>query len=192
MANIHSYFLDSDVISNLLMMKVRSDINVNLINPREKFHLLTTQFVIEEVQTIVNKIEKTKEVNGNAVSDADIAKIKMTWKDIQDILIIKEIKDDRPLLLKNRGERSIVNAVNQYKKDCRIVSNNKADVKKYLKEKDLPENIYQSPFEFFEEMEKFWFDNYKDVVRFMILSNHDFRILSKENLGNILTRMCTR
>jgi|GEM_PF-5434118 len=192
MANTHSRFLDSDVISNLLIMKVRSDINVNLIDPPEKFHLMTTQVIIREVQAIVNKTEQTKEMNGNALSDADVSKIKRTWKDIRKILTIKEIKDDRPLSLKNMGERSLVNAVIQYRMDCKIVSNNKADVIKYLKEKSLPEDIYQFPFEFFEEMEKFWFDNYKDVICFIILSNHDFRISSKKNLGNILTKIRTR
>lgn len=56
----------------------------------------------------------------------------------------------------------------------------------------MPKKYYQPPFEFYEEMEKFWFIDYKDMIRFIILSNHDFRVIQKKNLGNILTRVKIR
>lgn len=190
MANPNIRLLDSDVISNLLIMKVRSDIPINLVKPSTKFHLLTTQVVIQEVQTGINKIDQTKKINGNTIGDNAIDEIKRTWTDIKNLFTIKYVKED-PSTFRNRGEQSLVDA-SPVRKGFRIVSNNAADVIKFLRVKDLPKKNYQAPFEFFEEMEKFWFDDYRDLIRFIILSNHDFRVIKKKNLGNILTRVRIR
>lgn len=34
-----------------------------------------------------------------------------------------------------------------------------------------------------------WFKDYKDMIRFSTISNHDFRIIQKKDLGNILVRI---
>lgn len=191
MANPKLRLLDSDVISNLLMMKVRSDVSISISNDSSNFDLLTTQVVIREVQTGINKIDKTNKINGNAISDNEISKIKRTWNEIKNIFTIRKVKED-PSTLKNSGERSLVDILSTIKKEnCRIVSNNGKDVFRFLERENLPKKYYQYPFEFFEEMGKSWFKNYKDMIRFIILSNHDFRVIKKGNLGNILTRVKT-
>jgi predicted nucleic acid-binding protein len=192
MANPKLRLLDSDVISNLLMMKVRSDVSICISNDSSNFDLLTTQVVIREVQIGVNKIDKTRNINGNAISDTEISEIKRTWNEIKNIFTIRKVKED-PSTLKNSGERSLVDILSTIKKEnCRIVSNNGKDVFRFLKGKSLPREYHQYPFEFFEEMVKSWFEDYKDMIRFIILSNHDFKVIKKENLGNILTRIKTR
>ena len=191
MANPNIRLLDSDVISNLLVMAVRSDISINLTKPSENFQLLTTQVVIQEVQTGIHKIEQTMKLNGNAISDSNISEIKRTWVNIRNLFNIKEVKED-PSTFKNRGEQSLVDAIPIRKENCRIVSNNAADVLKLFKVKGFTRKYCQAPFEFYEEMEKFWFSDYKDMIRFIILSNHDFRVVRKKNLGNILTRVRIR
>lgn len=191
MANPNIRLLDSDVISNLLVMAVRSDISINLAKPSENFQLLTTQVVIQEVQTGIHKIEQTKTLNGNAISDSNISEIKRIWVNIKNLFSIKVVKED-PSTFKNRGEQSLVDAIPIRKENCRIVSNNAADVLKFFKDKGFTRKYYQAPFEFYEEMEKFWFSDYKDMIRFIILSNHDFRVVRKKNLGNILTRVRIR
>lgn len=191
MANPNIRLLDSDVISNLLVMAVRSDVSIRLVKPSENFQLLTTQVVIQEVQTGINKIDKTKKINGNNINDSLISEIRRTWIDIRNLFTIKEIKQD-PSTFKNLGEQSLVNAIPTKKENCRIVSNNAADILKFFRNKGFTRNYYQAPFEFYEEMEKYWFKDYKDMIRFIILSNHDFRVINKKNLGNILTRVRIR
>ena len=191
MANPNIRLIDSDVISNLLVMTVRSDVSISLIKPPEYFQLLTTQVVIQEVQTGINKIDQTKKINGNNISDSLIGEIKRTWVDIRNLFNIKESKED-PSTFKNRGEQSLINAMPAKKENCRIVSNNAADILKFFKDKGFTRKYYQAPFEFYEEMEKYWFKDYKDMIRFIILSNHDFRVIHKKNLGNILTRVRIR
>lgn len=191
MANPNIRLLDSDVISNLLVMKVRSDIPINLVKPSTNYHLMTTQVVIQEVQTGINKIDQTRRINGNTVSDPVIEEIKRTWVETKKLFTVREVKED-PSTFRNRGEQSLVYTIPARKLNIRIVSNNAADVLKFIRDKGLSKKNYQAPFEFFEEMEKFWFNNYKDMIRFIILSNHDFRVIKKRNLGNILTRVKIR
>lgn len=191
MANPNIRLLDSDVISNLLVMKVRSDILINLVKPSTNYHLMTTQVVIQEVQTGINKIDQTRRINGNTVSDPVIEEIKRTWVETKKLFTVREVKED-PSTFRNRGEQSLVCAIPARKLNIRIVSNNAADVLKFIRDKGLSKKNYQAPFEFFEEMEKFWFNDYKDMIRFIILSNHDFRVIKKRNLGNILTRVKIR
>ncbi len=140
MANPNIRLIDSDVISNLLVMMVRSDVSISLIKPPEYFQLLTTQVVIQEVQTGINKIDQTKKINGNNISDSLIREIKRTWVDIRNLFNIKESKED-PSTFKNRGEQSLINALPAKKENCRIVSNNAADILKFFKDNALRENI---------------------------------------------------
>jgi hypothetical protein len=191
MANPNIRLLDSDVISNLLVMAVRSDVSINLVQPPKYFQLLTTQVVIQEVQTGINKIDRTKKINGNNINDSLISEIKRTWVNIKNLFNIKEIKED-PSTFKNRGEQSLIDAIPTKKENCKIVSNNATDVLKFFKDKGFTRKYYLAPFEFYEEMEKYWFKDYKDMIRFIILSNHDFRVIRKKNLGNILTKVRIR
>lgn len=191
MANPNIRLLDSDVISNLLVMAVRSDVSINLVQPPKYFQLLTTQVVIQEVQTGINKIDRTKKINGNNINDSLISEIKRTWVNIKNLFNIKEIKED-PSTFKNRGEQSLIDAIPTKKENCKIVSNNATDVLKFFKDKGFTRKYYLAPFEFYEEMERYWFKDYKDMIRFIILSNHDFRVIRKKNLGNILTKVRIR
>ncbi len=188
MANLNIRLIDSDVISNLLVMAVRSDVFISLAKPSSNFQLLTTQVVIQEVQTGINKIDQTKKINGNSITDSVIIEIKRKWTDLKGLFNIKEVKED-PSTFRNRGEQSLVDAIPSGKENFRIVSNNADDIRKFLKVRDIPMNYYQAPFEFYEEMWKFWFNDYKDMIRFIILSNHDFRVIRKNELGNILIRL---
>lgn len=188
MANLNIRLIDSDVISNLLVMAVRSDVFISLAKPSSNFQLLTTQVVIQEVQTGINKIDQTKKINGNSITDSVIIEIKRKWTDLKGLFNIKEVKED-PSTFRNRGEQSLVDAIPSGKENFRIVSNNADDIRKFFKVEDIPMNYYQAPFEFYEEMWKFWFNDYKDMIRFIILSNHDFRVIRKNELGNILTRL---
>ena len=188
MANFNIRLIDSDVISNLLVMAVRSDVFISLAKPSSNFQLLTTQVVIQEVQTGINKIDQTKKINGNSITDSVIIEIKRKWTDLKGLFNIKEVKED-PSTFRNRGEQSLVDAIPSGKGNFRIVSNNADDIRKFFKVKHIQMKYYQAPFEFYEEMCKFWFKDYKDMIRFIILSNHDFRVIRKNELGNILIRL---
>ncbi|MHB1470501.1 MAG: hypothetical protein ACYCSA_04845 [Thermoplasmataceae archaeon] len=191
MANPNIRLVDSDVISNLLIMSVRSDVSVSFMKPSYNFQLVTTQVVIQEVQTWINKIQQTNKIKDNAVNDNTVNEIKRSWVNIKGLFSVKEVKED-PSTFKNRGEHSLVDALPVKKENCKVVSNNEGDVIKFFKSRKLTKKYYQPPFEFYEEMEKFWFIDYKDMIRFIILSNHDFRVIQKKNLGNILTRVKIR
>ena len=123
------------------------------------------------------------------VDGDELDEIYRLWINIKSKLIIKKGRSD-PTRLKDRGEQSLVYLSQEYKNNLKIVSNNKKDVINFLTINKLSISLYETPFEFYEEMHKSWFKDYKDLIKFMILANNDFRIYDKNSLGkNILKRV---
>ncbi|WMT53775.1 hypothetical protein [Ferroplasma acidiphilum] len=171
--------LDSDVISNILKTVSESGIKFNFIN-NHHIKFITTSLVVKEVEIYLRELEYYEK------NDEIISYNKALWKSIKDISQIKEIKT--PSTLKNMGERSLIETIPELKTtNYKVVSNNKKDVMHFFKANKINEEKYEYPFEFYEEMNQYWFDNnYKEMIKFMIISNRDFKILKKSNLGNIL------
>ena len=181
--------IDTDVLSNILLMKHKGNIDLNIGEAAEHFQLITTDIVCLEIKSGLNKMKQTKTYNKVNVNDNEIDKINRLWDSVKSQLIIKKGKSD-PLKLKDREEQSLVNLSKEYKNNIKIVSNNKKDVIKFLRINNSSTSIYETPFEFYEELYRSWFKNYKDLIKFMILANNDFRVYDKNSLGkNILKRV---
>lgn len=176
--------IDSDVISNILKTASRSDIDVNIINTNVNLKLITTSLVMQEVNAYIRKFKDEEKNNETVLYHKKI------WRSIHGTFEIKQIKTD-PSTLKNLGERSLIETIPKLNTDkYAIVSNNKKDIMQLFKKNNITANHYKTPFEFYEEMEKYWFkNNYKELIKFMILSNRDFKIIKKMNLGNILYKV---
>jgi len=173
--------LDSDVISNILKTASTSEIQFNFNNnPHIKF--IITNIIIKEVEVYIKKLEE------NEKNDDIISHSKNIWKSIKNSSKIKKI--ETPSIFKNMGERSLVETIPKLKTDhYKLVSNNRKDVMNFFKINNIIKDKYEYPFEFYEEMCSYWFDNnYKEMIKFMIISNRDFKILKKSNLGNILKK----
>ena len=189
MGTIKIRLIDTDVILNLILMQKRSNIHLGLGSPNETFNIITTDIVCQEVQSGINRAKKTKEYKNISINEDEIKRLERIWIEIKELIIIKSGMAD-PIRLRDRGEQSLVNLSLEYKNGVKIVSNNKKDVYKFLREHGISTKIHETPFEFYEEMFKLWFKDYKDVIKFMIIANNDFRVFDKNHLGmNILKRI---
>ena len=189
MATTKVRLIDTDVLSNMLLMGHKGNIDLNISQSTGYFQLITTDIVCSEIQSGLNKA-KNKKIYHNVMVDGDeLDEIYRLWINIKSKLIIKKGRSD-PTRLKDRGEQSLVYLSQEYKNNLKIVSNNKKDVINFLTINKLSISLYETPFEFYEEMHKSWFKDYKDLIKFMILANNDFRIYDKNSLGkNILKQV---
>ncbi|WP_287961434.1 hypothetical protein [Acidiplasma sp.] len=179
MAQLKKRLIDTNVVVNIMRMGNIAAIN-SINKPQYKnFQILTSVAVCEEIQAGINNKNK----------GGGIQNMNREWADIKKNIIIKRTYID-PMILRDRGERSLVYLGKKLKGDFKIVSSNRGDVLKFLDQEGIDNKHYESPFEFFEEMEKLWFDNYKNMVKYMIIANNYFRIDDIKNLGkNILKKI---
>lgn len=183
MATTRQRLVDTDVLSNLLKTLPKSAIEYN-IRHVENMRILTSNLVVKEVDIFLRKIQNSDPKSYNQ-STSDIDTISSLWKDLKRIIVIEE-SEVSPSYLRNIGERSLINLLAKFYKNSKIVSNNRDDIHKFLREARLDESFLETPFEFYEEIGESWFTKKSDGIRFMILANHDFRIISKEYCGSIL------
>ncbi len=176
--------LDSDVISNMIQVLARSGITAR-IDVDDGIALWTSQYVVREVTTGIKKAKKDKMLMGSKIKGSDAIAIESAWKAVKKILTIRESSIDNPWILKGLGEKSLISLISSRADHCKIVSNNFDDVAKLLADKALPTTLIETPFEFYEESCYNWFNNQGDLIKFMILSNSDFRIIHVHKLGNI-------
>ncbi len=170
-------------------MAKRGNVTLNITDTVDHFQIVTTDIVCSEIQTGLNKMKSSKIYNNVSVNNDEIEDISKIWMDIKSSLIIKKGISD-PIRLKDRGEQSLVYLCRTIDNNVKIVSNNRKDVIKFLEIINLNISIYETPFEFYEEVHRSWFKDYKDLIKFMILANNNFRVYDKNFLGkNILKRL---
>lgn len=175
--------IDSDIISNLLRTLPKSSIEFKMLE-MNNLRIITTNLVVKEVELLLAKISNN-EFRGQNLTEDVIKNTIELWKQFKSIIDIRPSVID-PSQLKNVGERSLVNLLKKGTRNSKIVSNNREDVLKALNDADFDRNYLETPFEFYEEVGKFWFSGRSDTIKFMIIANHDFRILNKEYCGSIL------
>lgn len=175
--------VDADIISNLLKTLPRSSLNYGITRVNS-LRIVTTNHVENEVKILIQKLS-----NGSSrsisLTQNEIKEVLLLWKEFRAIIDVKYSIVD-PSVLKNIGERSLVNMVKKEIPNSKIVSNNRGDVLRYLEDEDLDGNILETPFEFYEEVGRYWFTRRSDTIKFMILSNHDYKVVNKEYCGSIL------
>jgi len=141
MGTIKIRLIDTDVISNLILMQKRSNIHLGLGSPNETFNIITTDIVCQEVQSGINRAKKTKEYKNSSINEDEIKLLERIWIEIKELIIIKSGMAD-PIKLRDRGEQSLVNLSLEYKNGVKIVSNNKKDVYKFLREHGISTKIH--------------------------------------------------
>ncbi|MEM3191423.1 MAG: hypothetical protein QXO75_04260 [Nitrososphaerota archaeon] len=176
MGAIKVRLVDSDLISNILKTLPRSSIAYE-VTKVDNFKIVTTNVVENEVEVFLRKLNIGLSKDGRIILDL--------WKNIKSILDVRESVVD-PSNLKGIGERSLVYLLKKEASNSKIVSNNRRDVLKILKEEKMDGKLLETPFEFYEEVGKFWFKTKSDIIKFMILANHDFQVRNKRYCGNIL------
>lgn len=147
--------------------------------------LWTSQYVVQEIATGIRKANKDNMVMGSKINNSDARALERAWKAVKAVLTIRVASIDNPWILKGLGEKSLISLLPSRAGNCKIVSNNFDDVSKLLVDKSLPVSLIETPFEFYEESGYNWFDSQGDLIKFMILSNSDFRIIRADKLGNI-------
>ena len=181
--------IDTDVISNIILMHAKSDIFPNVNSSNSNISLWTTRTVEKEINNRFKRAKDRNQFGQLKVRSEEIQIMERSWKNIKGIFQLKTSVQD-PSELRNAGEKSLVSILPLDRNDVKIVSNNRKDVLNYLKAKvPNPQHYYISPFEFYEQMYKDWFKNYQTLVRFLILSNHDFKVIENTGLGDILKKV---
>ncbi len=135
--------------------------------------LITTNVVKQEIEAGLRNNKK-----------GGIYGLEQYWKILERNFQFVKIELD-PAVPKDRGERSLIQyGGKNLKKNFSLISANKEDILKYIRKENVKNIEYETPFEFFEEMEKLWFKNYKDTIKFMIVINSYFSVVNSNNLGN--------
>ncbi|MGP6207823.1 hypothetical protein ACNF42_07355 [Cuniculiplasma sp. SKW3] len=185
MARSKIRLLDTNVISNIIRTLPRSSISYSIKAPKG-LSIIITDYVEKEFKSFLNKIQQK---NNNVIySDSVIDDMLDLWRDLIDILDIRKANLE-PSSGKNLGERSLISIIQEFKGDVKIVSNDRDDIFKILKQEKIQKDKLGTPFEFYEEIGKYWFRGNKDLIKYLILANHDFRIVDTSKCGNILRKI---
>ncbi len=179
MGTIKTRWIDTNVITNIIKTLPKSNIHIHM-KSNDHIRLIITDAVEMEVNIFI------KNINNN-IDCKFTDQINKLWSEMKKIITCEHIQ--MPIdKARGLGENSIVQGFIKDRIDNKKIVSNDMDVLKLMKKNKIDKKFFQTPFVFYEECLNGWFDNNTDMIKFLILANHDFRIYDVKYIGNILRK----